>query len=302
MALICAWLVVVVIDPGAQVAPTLVTGMLFLLAVGIADDVRGLSTSTRFAAQIAVSLAMVYVGDVRLVDFGQLLWPGQIARMGWASTAASVFCVVGVINALNMIDGMDGLSGTLSLIALAALAGLAAFGGRAPDAQPLLLGCAALLPFLAANLRWRGRRARVFLGNGGSMALGLLIGWYCVAPSQGPQRAFAPVTALWLFAVPLIDTVSVMWRRMARGESPFRPGHDHVHHLLQRLGFSVNATLAWLAAWAIAMVGIGVAGEVLDWPEAVRFYGFLAVAFAYHFWAVGRWRSLSGRGKRPAHA
>ena len=293
LAVVTAWAVATAASVGAMVSPALSLGALALLVIGAIDDRVGLSTTARFAVQIAASLAMVYFGGVRLWDFGELLVPGHVASLGLVSVAASVFSVVGVINALNMIDGMDGLSGAMSLVTLAAMVLLASLAGAERSALILAVAAAALVPFLLANLRIGARPARVFLGDAGSMSLGFLIGWHTVALSQGESRAFAPVTALWIFALPLIDTVSVMWRRKLRGESFMQAGRDHVHHLLLRMGCSVNVALAILLLAAVVMAGIGMVLEWLRVPDAFRFYGFLAVAFGYHFWAVRRWRALA---------
>jgi UDP-GlcNAc:undecaprenyl-phosphate/decaprenyl-phosphate GlcNAc-1-phosphate transferase len=195
-----------------------------------------------------------------------------------------VFCCVGVLNATNMIDGIDGLAGGLVLLALAAMGW---FAWRADAGVELaVLACvgAATLAFLAANAPLAGR-ARVFLGNGGSLVLGCVVAWAVIRLSQGPTRAFAPVTGLWLFAVPLIDTVSVMWRRLAERLSPFQADHSHVHHLLMRAGRSARATWVLLLAAGLLGVALGVAGELSAIPEAARFAVFLVVAFAYHAWA-----------------
>lgn len=292
LAVVTSWAVVTALAFGATIPPALSIGTLMLLIVGAIDDKVGLSARLRFAVQIAAALAMVYFGGVRLVDFGELLVPGRTAALGLASTFASVFSVVGVINALNMIDGMDGLSGAMSLVTLGAMGLLAEATGADGATLLLALAAGALLPFLMFNLRFGARPARVFLGDAGSMSLGFLIGWHTVSLSQGEHRAFAPVTALWLFAVPLVDTVSVMWRRLARGESPFAPDRHHVHHLLLAIGMPVNKALLVLIAIAVGMAGVGIGLERTETSEPLRFYAFLVLAFAYHFWAVARWREI----------
>jgi len=282
LAIVLAWMVALAVPSAPVLHPALVSGVLMLLVVGLWDDLKSLSTTVRFAAQICACGAMIVLADVRLSDFGELLWPGRVLALGPLSLPMTVFAVVGVINALNMIDGMDGLAGTVALVALGSMAWLAGDAGRWGDAAGIALLIVVLLPFLALNARVGRARAIVFLGNGGSLAFGLVIGWYCVDLSQGPVRAMDPVTALWLLAVPLVDTVSVMLRRMARGKSPFTPGHDHVHHWLQALGLGVPVAWCVLAASAAVLALAGVLLDRYDVPDAVRYFGFLALAFAYH--------------------
>jgi len=262
----------------------LATAMFALLGVGLVDDLQGLSPRMRFVAQIVAALVLAAWAGALLRDLGELLWPGRVAALGFAAWPVTVFCFVGVLNATNMIDGIDGLAGGLVLLALAGMGWFAWRAGAHVELAVLACVAAATLPFFAANAPIAGR-ARVFLGNGGSLVLGCVVAWAVIRLSQGPTRAFAPVTGLWLFAVPLIDTVSVMWRRLAERISPFMADHSHVHHLLMRSGRSARAT--WLLLLAAGMFGaaIGVAGELSRVPEAARFAAFMTVAFAYHAWA-----------------
>jgi UDP-GlcNAc:undecaprenyl-phosphate GlcNAc-1-phosphate transferase len=265
----------------------LATVMFGLLGVGVVDDLHGLSPRLRFVAQILAALVLATWAGALLRDFGELLWPGRVAALGYAAWPVTVFCFVGVLNATNMIDGIDGLAGGFVLLALAGMGWFAWRAGAHVEVAVLACVAAAALAFLASNAPVL-RRARVFLGNGGSLVLGCVVAWAVIRLSQEPTRAFAPVTGLWLFAVPLIDTVSVMWRRLAERLSPFQADHSHVHHLLMRSGYSARATWLLLLAAGVVCVALGVAGELLPVPEAVRFAAFLAVAFGYHAWARRR--------------
>lgn len=262
----------------------LATVMFALLGVGVVDDMHGLTPRLRFVAQIVAALVLAAWGGALLRDFGELLWPGRVASLAWFAWPVTVFCYVGVLNATNMIDGIDGLAGSIVLVALAAMGWFAWRSGH--DAELAVLACvaAATLAFLAANAPF-WRRARVFLGNGGSLVLGCVVAWAVIRLSQGPTRAFAPVTALWLFAVPLIDTVSVLWRRLAERVSPFVADHSHVHHLLMRSGRSARSTWLLLVAVALLTTGAAIAAELLHVPEVARFAAFLVAAFGYHAWA-----------------
>ncbi len=266
---------------GAQ-AWLLLLAMLGLLAVGMSDDRLNLSPLVRFVAQIIAALAMIWGGGVLLVDFGELLLPGRVLPLAWLAIPATVFCAVGVMNASNMIDGMDGLAGGLVMIVFLGLAVLAWQAGNDVAARFAAVLAACVAGFLVFNLRFGARAARVYLGNGGSLALGMALAWLLVGLSQGPSRAYAPVTALWLFAVPLVDTVSVLWRRMAAGRSPFDADHQHAHHLLQRAGYGVNASLALLLGAQIAGMVIGVGLERAGLPQPLSFATFLALALLIH--------------------
>jgi UDP-GlcNAc:undecaprenyl-phosphate/decaprenyl-phosphate GlcNAc-1-phosphate transferase len=272
---------------GALLAPDalpwpLATGMLGLLVVGSVDDRVHLAPAWRFVAQIVATVLMIGGSGVMLRDFGELLWPGWVLGLGWFAVPVTVFCAVGVHNALNMIDGVDGLAGSLTAIALAGVGVASLMAGRQDLVALAALGLGAVAAFLVFNLRVGARSARVFLGNGGSLAVGFLLAWLFVDGSQGARRAFDPVTALWLFAVPLIDTVSVLWRRLAQGLPPFRADHRHLHHLLLRAGRGPGAIAAWLATGGALLASVGLLAERLGAADAVRFAAFLGLAFAYH--------------------
>jgi len=284
IAIVAGALAGIALSPQGLGLGVLATVLFAMLAIGVADDQHGLSPRLRFLAQIAAALVLAAWSGALLHDFGQLLWPGRVAALGYVAWPVTVFCFVGVLNATNMIDGIDGLAGSLVLFALAAMAWFAWRNDNAPVLA--VLGCvgAATLAFLAFNAPL-ARRAHAFLGNGGSLVLGCVVAWAVIRLSQGPTRAFAPVTALWLFAVPLIDTVSVLWRRLSERMSPFAADHSHVHHLLMRGGRTARATWGLLLVAGLATTAIAIAGELLRVPESLRFAAFLLAAFAYHAWA-----------------
>jgi len=123
------------------------------------------------------------------------------------------------------------------------------------------------------------------MGDAGSLFLGFVLVWFLVALSQGGQRLLAPVTALWLFALPLIDTISMMMRRMLLGRSPFRADQEHFHHILLAAGFGPKQTLLLMLSIALAAACVGLAGHFLKIPEHRMFFGFLGLS-ALHFYTI----------------
>lgn len=252
----------------------------FVVFSGLLDDYRGLSAIQKFTLQILAALLMVAC-NVVLQDLGNLLSFGPVALGVWC-VPFTVFAAVGMMNAMNMIDGMDGLAGGLALIAFVCLALIAAVGGQLLDSWLLHCLVAAVLAFLCFNLRWPGARpARVFMGDAGSLLLGFLLSWFTIDLSQGGGRAMTPVTALWILAIPLLDTVSLMLRRIFAGKSPFRGDREHLHHMLLNLGLSINQTLCIILGMALLFALIGVGGFYLRVPEARLFFTFLSVAGVY---------------------
>lgn len=289
-------LVVTTLWPGLPVPPMLAIGALILVAAGVWDDRHELSHHPKFIAQILAALGMVLLGDVGLSRFGNLLGLGEV-QASFAAVPLTIFCVVGVINAVNMIDGLDGLAGGVVLLALGWLTWVAYLSHRPEQMQVLAAAAGAVCGFLWFNLRRPGlARASVFLGDAGSLVLGFFLAWHTVDLSQGPSATMPPMVAVWILGVPLLDTVTLMIRRKLRGRSPFAADREHLHHLLQALGCSLQATV-WLMLTAAGLLGaIGVAGWRLGWPEPLLFYSFMAL-FALYFYTTHRlWDRINCAG------
>lgn len=263
----------------------MLTGLSIVLFIGLLDDVHDLSTKVRFFAQITAALVMIYGGGIVLNDLGHLI-NSETLVLGSITVPFTVFCVVGVTNAMNISDGMDGLGGGLALVALLAMISLVLNTGRVEILSILLALATTVTAFMAFNMRtpWRSH-AKVFMGSAGSMSLGFILAWFMVNLSQGEQRVMEPVTAIWIFALPLLDTVSVMLRRILKGRSPFAPDREHFHHILLVAGYSVNQSVFIMLTIALVLAIVGVAGHYTHVPEAILFYAFLGLSAVY-FWSM----------------
>ena len=93
----------------------------------------------------------------------------------------------------------------------------------------------------------------------------------------------APVTALWIFALPLMDTITLLIRRSLLGRSPFLGDREHFHHLLLSAGYTERQTLLLMVVLAAAAAAFGVAAELLSVPDPWMFGAFVAL-FGLHFW------------------
>lgn len=262
-----------------------------MFAVGLADDRWKLSARIRLVIQAGLALIMVYGGGVVLADIGDAFFTGAITMGFAAAVPFTVFGTVGCINALNMVDGIDGLSGTIAagtLALIALVSGLGGEGGTHLIAMGLLGG---VIGFLWFNLRFgKQHRARVFMGDNGSMTLGLLLCWLLITITQGEHALVPPIVALWIFALPLIDTLSVMFRRIWLGKSPFSPDRNHLHHLLQRAGFRVENTVTLMGIAHLVLGTTGIVGAWMGVHEGVLALGWLGVLIAYMRLTARPWR------------
>ncbi len=276
----------------------LLVGGGLLLLVGSIDDKLNLSAASRFVAQISAVFIAIYFDQLMLNHLGNLVGLGQL-QLGWMALPVTVIAVVGVINALNMSDGMDGLAGGLSLVTLASLTLVALYFGHFEQAFLLPVLTGAVLAFLTRNMRTRRhKQASVFMGDGGSMFLGFTIAWLVIQASQNPASGFAPVNALWIFALPLLDTVCIMLRRILKGRSPFAPDREHFHHILLVAGYSVRRSVLIMLALAGLLASAGLLAQALGVPESWQFAAFLALFGAYSWGMSHAWKVM--KAIRPA--
>jgi UDP-GlcNAc:undecaprenyl-phosphate GlcNAc-1-phosphate transferase len=269
-------------------------GSLILIFTGILDDLHELSTSARFIAQIIATTIMAVFGGVVLNDFGYLLSNNFVAETGWFAIPVTVFSAIGVINALNMLDGIDGLAGSIALVSVTAMAIISFFAGDTNSLLILGLFASVLIAFLIFNLRCNQERCSlVFMGDAGSMFIGFVLSWFLIYLSQGDARAMAPVTALWLFAVPLNETLTMMIRRVRHSRSPFSADREHLHHMMELAGFSKHMSLLIIVSASVVFAAIGLLGHFLQISEPIMFYSFLIIFATYlllirRFWVVLR--------------
>lgn len=264
-------------------------GAVIIFATGFADDILQLNYKVRLIIQASVALIMVAAGGVVLSDLGELL-PGWTITLGLLSIPFTVFAAIGGINALNMIDGLDGLAGTVSFISLLLISAVALVASDIPNLTLTAAIAGGMAGFLFFNLRYGvQQRARVFLGDNGSMLLGFLFAWLLVDLSQGVHPAITPVTAIWLFSIPLMDTISVMLRRLSLRKSPFSPDHNHLHHILLHAGFRVEDTVLVIAFLHLLFGAIGLTGLYLGIPEFVMLFSFLLIYMGYFYVTLRPW-------------
>ncbi|MBY7919524.1 UDP-N-acetylglucosamine--undecaprenyl-phosphate N-acetylglucosaminephosphotransferase [Vibrio fluvialis] len=274
-----------------QYSELFVLSIATLTLVGALDDKFDLSVKVRIAIQAALSITMMEVTGIELNSLGNLFGVGDI-YLGWFGIIVTVFAVIGAINAFNMVDGIDGLLGGLSIVTFGAIAILLNVDSQHGLAYLCLVIITALLPYIFMNLGILGRERKVFMGDAGSMMIGFTVVWLLLDASQS-QTLMRPVTALWLIAVPLMDMAAIMIRRIRRGDSPFKPDREHLHHIFQRLGLGPKQTLVVICMIALGFAGFGIYAETVNISEATMFYLFIACFLIYTTLLSYVWRITS---------
>ncbi|MBC3621532.1 UDP-N-acetylglucosamine--undecaprenyl-phosphate N-acetylglucosaminephosphotransferase [Vibrio metschnikovii] len=268
--------------------------ILLLTFIGALDDKFDLSVRVRIGVQVLLSLIMIHVAGIEMHHLGNILGFGDI-YLGWFGTVVTVMAVIGAINAFNMVDGIDGLLGGLSIVTFGALAFLLNIDSQHGLAYLCVVIIVTMLPYICMNLGICGRQRKVFMGDAGSMMIGFTVIWMLLGVSQIESRPLIrPVTALWLIAVPLMDMAAIMIRRIRRGDSPFKPDREHLHHIFQRLGLTSHQTLLVICSIASLFAAFGIYGEKANISEALMFYSFMT-CFAIYFvmlsyvWRITAW-------------
>lgn len=257
-----------------------------MVFIGALDDKYDLKVRIRIVGQIIIASLMIYGVGGYIANLGDLFGFGNI-NLGPAGIIFTYFAIIVVINAYNMVDGIDGLIGSLSLNTFTAIAILFLISGNDDGylSYPLMLATATL-PYLVFNLGFFKKYTnKIFMGDAGSMFIGLSVIWLLSMGTQGENASFRPVTALWICAVPLMDMLAIVMRRYRKGKSPFKPDRDHLHHILQRAGLTSRQTLIAITVFSVFMSLLGVLGEYFKIPESIELIVFVIIFILYNKYA-----------------
>ncbi|MDD4017718.1 MAG: hypothetical protein PHV28_07205 [Kiritimatiellae bacterium] len=255
-----------------------------LVVIGLIDDRRGMKPVVKLAGQIAVALMLYFSG----VHVGGIL----VAFPPWLDCLVTVFWIVGAVNAFNLIDGLDGLAAGLALIAAAGMAGALLFTGKSVETLPYLVLAGACLGFLRYNFH----PASVFLGDSGSMFLGLCIAVLPLMTGSRKELVASLGMPLLAMGIPIFDTLLAIWRRSIRALLPqgvanaksrmqlMLPDKEHLHHRVLRDTMNQRTAAVILYSISIGLVLVGLGGTLLKG----RAPGLFLIAFIVAIFVVVR--------------
>jgi UDP-GlcNAc:undecaprenyl-phosphate/decaprenyl-phosphate GlcNAc-1-phosphate transferase len=254
-------------------------GLSLILLIGFFDDLKEMGHRQKFVGQIIAAALLIYLSHVRLISFGDLLGVGDLTiPTYWLSFLVSIFCILGVINSINLMDGLDGLAGGLGLVAFMTFAVHASFAGN----QTFLLLNMAFAGALLGFLHFNWHPAKLFMGDAGSLSLGFVLAFMAVAMSQGDNASIRPVTALLILGVPIVDTLTIMSRRIMQGRSPFHADRHHLHHIFMRYGLSKTVTVKVIIGFSVILCCFSLLGPIYNLPDWTLFLAF-AIYFILYF-------------------
>lgn len=279
--------------------------MLLMLIIGAWDDIKGLSPMLRFVIETAIVVALALVNGYPINDLHGLWGIHEISP--WIAWPLTVIGCVGIINAINMIDGIDGLASGICIMAFGFYSW---FFFRAHDFVRAALGVSmagALIPFFIMNVF--GKRSKMFIGDAGTMMLGIALcdmvmamltkGSACAERFDDTGLCLIAY-AYAVLAIPVCDTVRVMFGRICRGESPFHPDKTHLHHAFIDYGFHhLETSLLEIILNMLVILTFGIFVRSFL-PMEWQLYGVVAASIAICFglyWMLGRRKRIANRIK-----
>ena len=227
-------------------------GTVGVAALGLVDDIRGVSPSMKMLGVAGLALIPVLGFDV-VFDRVTLPLVGD-HELAWVAYPLTIFWIVALANLVNLIDGMDSLAAGIVAIAAGSFALLAASFGRSSAALLAAIVCGATLAFLRHNYH----PATIFMGDSGALALGFLLATLAVQGVLKTAATIALAAPLLVLAVPILDTSFVVLKRLKYRRPPWGADHNHFYHRFLRIGFSQRRTAAYLHGCAALLAAYAI--------------------------------------------
>jgi UDP-GlcNAc:undecaprenyl-phosphate GlcNAc-1-phosphate transferase len=241
-----------------------------IFSLGVYDDLKDTSAKMKLVI-IAISSVIVFIfNDFSISTLGN--WFGYDLTLPYiVSFLFTIFAIVGFTNALNLIDGLDGLAGTISFVILAALF----YIGFIYNDQFMILITLFMMASILGFLIFNWYPASIFMGDSGSLVLGFIISVVAIRATS----YISDTAILFIAAVPIIDTIIVMTRRIQRGISPFSPDKTHFHHKLLNLKGSMDGSVHILLSLQIILSSIGIL--LRDKSDFINLMLFIVILFVF---------------------
>jgi len=245
-------------------------GMLVIFAVGLVDDIRGLSPVMKLAGQV-LAAAIPMVAGLRVAYIGNP-FQGGLQELGLLGIPVTLLWIVGFANVINLIDGLDGLAAGISGIAAVSFLVLAI------EMNELVAAAlaAALIGACVGFLRYNFHPASIFMGDSGAMFLGFALATMSLHGVMKSVAAITLVVPLLVIGVPVFDTFSAIIRRARHGRPIQEADDGHIHHRLLNRGFNQRQTVLFIYVWSAALAVGGYAMRFV--PTIYKLLVFLVLA------------------------
>ena len=248
-----------------------------VFSIGFYDDFKRISPKGKFFA-IGISTAFLYFNNIYINSLGSYF--GFDVWLFFLAIPFTVFVVSGFTNALNLIDGLDGLAGGISIVILATFS----YVGFVFNDELIFLLSMFSISVLSAFMMFNWSPAKIFMGDSGSLSIGFIISVIAILSIKYIHQ----VIILYFCAIPIIDTIVVMLRRINMKRSPFLADKTHIHHILYKFFGDTKQTAIFLILMQLIFCFLGyvVARHIEHYPNglfpiAMIVTFFILIAMAY---------------------
>lgn len=256
----------------------------FAFFMGMKDDIIALDPYKKFIGLIFAVGAIVLLGDVRITSFYGLFGIQELPY--WISVAFTILTFLTIVNAVNLIDGINGLCTATSIIASTAF-GIWFYLEGSMESIQIVTIISAIVGSLLAFLKYNVTPAKIFMGDTGSLLLGVLLAFFAIEFLEtnkdytGVYKVqSSPVVAMSFIVLPLVDMVKVFIIRLLQKKSPFHPDKNHIHHVLLELGFTHTRTTIILSIYSLVFIAIALLTMNMKFQAiALTVVAFLSVCF-----------------------
>jgi UDP-GlcNAc:undecaprenyl-phosphate GlcNAc-1-phosphate transferase len=244
-------------------------GLALIFAVGLVDDLRGLTPGVKFLGQLLAAAIPIAAGlRVENVPFG-----GGLQGLGLLSYPVTALWIVGFANVFNLIDGLDGLAAGVAAIAAASFLVL---GVQMNQIVPTVLA-ASLIGACIGFLRYNFNPASIIMGDSGALFIGFALACMSLQGVMKSAAAISLVVPLLVIGVPVFDTASAIIRRRLHGRPIQEADNGHIHHRLLHRGFSQRQTVLIIYAWSGALAAGAYAVRLVPIEARVAVFLIMAV-------------------------
>lgn len=260
--------------------PVLGAGLLIIFAVGIVDDIKGLKAPVKLTGQV-VAASVCAASGLLLSNIQNPFVEGAFIEFGWLAYPITIFYLVAFANIINLIDGLDGLASGISAISAGTILVFAAFAGRFDAAIFAAIVVGACAGFLRSN----HHPASIFMGDSGSLLLGMALGIVSLLAVARSTLFISLLVPIMAAGVPITDTAVAIIRRRRAHQRVDQPDRGHIHHRLLSAGYSQPATVGIMCAWTAALSVCAIVLAESDGPWRVVAIAAAAIITAY---AIGK--------------
>ena len=228
--------------------------------VGLYDDLYNMRGVTKLLWQLVAACMIVVPGSDLLITRVEIF--GHLIPLGYMGIPLAIFWILAAVNSLNLIDGMDGLATTVGLIFSVTIGIMALMTARWLEAIIAFSMAGGLLGFLRHN--WPP--ARIYLGDSGSMLIGIVLGTLAIRCELKDATGFAVATPLAIWAIPFLDSAAALVRRKLTGRSMYATDRGHIHHRLLTQGLSNQQALFLIGSLCVLTCVGSIAGLYFEMP------------------------------------